>query len=220
MFDKKAFELSGKLFSDVRSFVDEHYVKRSYKQEYHTDITDRTTHFVDPEEYELEYIRRRRNEPEETDEIKEDKPQAVWDKGPARNYIRLFLSEAEGKSLAELLNEKHTTFTDRLLELIDRSGMTDLEVYKAANVTKKVFSDIRNKPGYKPSKRTAVGFAIALRLNMYETIDLLGRAGLAFSETDKFDLVVGYFIKTGNYDMYDINLALEDAGQESIGAIR
>jgi hypothetical protein len=95
--------------------------------------------------------------------------------------------------------------------------MDDVRVYKDANITKKVFSDIKTKKKYKPSKRTAVGFIIALKLPMEEAQDLLARAGYAFSPSSKFDLIVGYFISHGIYDMTTINNVLFANEQECIG---
>jgi hypothetical protein len=93
----------------------------------------------------------------------------------------------------------------------------DVRVYKDANITKKVFSDIKTKKNYKPSKKTAVAFIIALKLPMAEARDLLARAGYALSPSSKFDLIVGYFISHGIYDMMTINETLFANKQECIG---
>ena len=81
--------------------------------------------------------------------------------------------------LDEALAHLDTGFSETLLKLIDRSGKKDAEVYKKANVDRKLFSKIRNNPDYKPSKPTAVAFAIALELSLPETRDLIARAGYA-----------------------------------------
>jgi hypothetical protein len=108
-------------------------------------------------------------------------------------------------------------FRERLFQLIQRSGLDDVSVYTRANISRKVFSDIKNKENYKPSKKTAVAFAIALELSMKETQDLLARAGYALSPSSKFDLIVGYFISQGNYDMMTINEVLFTNEQDCIG---
>lgn len=61
------------------------------------------------------------------------------------------LADIEGKSLDEVLGGAGETFQQRLLKLIDASGMDDVTVYKKANIDRKVFSRIRCKEDYRPS---------------------------------------------------------------------
>ena len=125
--------------------------------------------------------------------------------------------DVDEMSLDELLDSPAESFQEKLFQLIDKSGLDDVTVYKKANITKKVFSDIKTKKNYKPSKKTAVAFAIALELPIDETKDLLQRAGIALSPSSKFDLIVGYYISHGIYDMMEINLTLFKNEQECIG---
>ena len=124
---------------------------------------------------------------------------------------------AVGQSLREYLEEQDKSFRETLFELIDRSGMTDVECYKKANVDKRTFSKIKSNKSYKPSKQTAIAFAIALRLDLDETQALLATVGFTLSSSAVFDKIIKYFIINENYDIFEINEALFEFDQSLLG---
>ena len=168
IFDRRAYQISGKLFADIAEYIDDHYV------EAHTDLG-------------AERLRRG---------------------ALHREMVAPMCAPMAAPALDDLLEHLDAGFSETLLRLIARSGKKDSEVYKKANVDRKLFSKIRNNSNYKPSKPTALAFAIALELDLAETKDLLARAGYALSASSKFDVIVEYFIRQRNYDIFAINEAL------------
>lgn len=210
VFDRTAFELSGKLVGDIEEYIDEHsankirdaeYGGRSRNERYERLKRIEALHSAETLDYPND---------EEAEENEPDDQSAYEKVAPA-------FMDVSGKSLDEVLGSSEDTFQQRLFKLIDESGMDDVSVYKKANIDRKVFSRIRCKEDYKPKKKTAVAFAIALELDMPTMLDLLSRAEIAFSPSNKFDLIITYFITNKVYDIYEINAALFKYRQPILG---
>ena len=121
------------------------------------------------------------------------------------------------ESLEDVIGNLDEPFSDTLLRLIDSRGKTDVEIYKRANLDRRLFSKIRGGKGYMPGKRTVIALAVALELTLKETDDLLRRAGFALSRSHRGDVIVEYFITREKYDIFEINEVLFYYDQPLLG---
>lgn len=207
VFGKEAFALSEKLFKSVSSYIDENYIRSKTIDEYGTES-------VYGSRLEARHIRERLMQ---TNRIHEDiRPAEALNECfamPGSSPIPM-----NSDDWGQLLKDLDAGFSETLLKLIDRAGKKDSEIYKKANVDRKLFSKIRNNMDYKPSKATALAFAFALELDIDETKDFIGRAGFALSHSSKFDVIVEYFLVNRNYDVFELNEVLFAFDQTLIGA--
>ena len=218
VFSRDAFRLSEKLFQDVSSFIDENYILEKNLQQY--GVADKcSVRGAQQELVLLEQMRRRQAAARVAEEsCRYDAMPMLAPSAPeAKKPQRKSLFKAK-PTLAQLLEETDAGFSETLLKLIDKTGKKDSEIYKKANLSKQHFSKIRNNPDYKPTKPTAIALALALELDLEQTRDLIGRAGYALTNSSKFDLIIMYFIRQGNYNVVEINLALYEFDQALLGA--
>jgi O-acetyl-ADP-ribose deacetylase (regulator of RNase III) len=191
VFDKAAFVISEKLLGAVASYIDEHYVDEHEEKR--------------RELLEVERLALQNADVLKEADLKSYKPQISQ---AAISNLVTPSAAVPRKGLDELIGNLDEPFSTTLLRLIDAKGKTDVEVYKRANIDRKLFSKIRTGKGYMPGKRTIIALAVALELSIEETDDLLMRAGYALSHSQKFDVIVEYFIINGKYDIFEINEVL------------
>lgn len=179
IFDKKTYTIGDRLFSDIKSYIDDNYADEALRCE-------------------------------------EMRPLKKY--APRSAFASSFASDSPTYgSLDDALGDLDESFSECLLRMIDERGLSDPEVYKKANIDRKLFSKIRTVKDYHPRKQTAVALAISLGLSLSQTQGLLEKAGYTLSKSSKSDVIIQYFITNGNYNIFEINEALFAFDQPLLG---
>ena len=200
VYDKTAYSISQELFHDVTSYVDNFYV------EMHFDMFDGFRE----EKNNSQLIKKKRNYLQRIEDAKSSHS--------PMGYAASCSMQRLPRDLDGMLKSMDKSFAETLFYYIDKKGISDVECYKRSNVGKKTFSKIKCNNSYRPSKLTAVSFAIGLHLSMKETAHLLSTAGMCLSRSDKFDVIIEYFITTGKYEtIFDVNEVLYQFDQPLLG---
>ena len=194
VYDRDAYALSEERYAGVAAYIDDRYVDER------SSLRNRG-----------ESMRFAANVPP----MAEDAPLAA---APKLFGVAKLFGAAKKSGLEERMREMDAGFSETLLRLIDESGCTDAEIYKRANVDRKLFSKIRSKPDYRPSKPTALAFCVALRLDPPAARELISRAGYALTRSSRFDIIVEYFLEKGIFDICEINAALFEFDQPLLGS--
>lgn len=206
VFRENIFALSEQRFRRVESYVDEHYVESKLKEEYLRPRNVCAAKTAPPEAVPMEAS------------LSVPQPKKKPKLEPFDEILSMFRADPKkADSLEDMLQQTDAGFSETLLELIDKTGKRDSEIYKKANVDRKLFSKIRSNPSYKPSKTTALAFAVALELDLAGTQDLIGRAGFTLTHSSKMDIIVEFFILNKCYDIHEININLLRFDQPRLG---
>lgn len=227
VFDKSAFQISEKLFADITSFIDDKYVDTRFKFARPSSRADgestvlAETSILQGQDDDLLSVFPKEEcaatRPADQAAAAPPKDQPAAARPETRPVAPSASKQMFTASLEDVVKQIDESFSQMLLRKIDESGMTDAECYKKANVDRKLFSKIRSDVNYRPSKTTAIAFAIALELNLVETKDMLMKAGFALSHSNKFDIIIEYFITNENYNIFEINEALFAFDQSLLG---
>ena len=238
VFDRKSFDLSAGLAADIRQYINENYVTEQTAEEYAIDdqyfgqSLNQTLRPAARRELQRRSARHSRLEsPSRKSDAKDSSPQGekpdylLREEGAAYEPDQSVSSVSSAparprpqRSLQDVMSQVGESFQECLLRLIDQRGLTDAQVYKRANIDRKLFSKIRCNPHYIPRRKTIISLAVALELNIDEMTDLLLKAGIALSPGSKFDLIIRYCVENQIYDSMTINAILFDYDQPLLGA--
>lgn len=226
LYDRDSLAVSQKLVHSIEEYIDDNYVEGNNEN------LDQDERYPYTRGQSLEEHRRRieknssvefnaaqsdmdiyfdQNKYEDTEEIVSDElMMSISASMPAPMKV-------PKRSLENMVENLDETFSEMLLGLIDERSLKDSYVYKKANVDRRHFSKIRNDMEYAPNKKTVIAFAIALELTLDEAVDLLRKAGFAFSSCSKFDVIICYFIENREFNIFEINEVLFIYGQPILG---
>lgn len=195
LFDKEAFGLSKELELDIQSYIDDKYSEEHYPTEQEKQMARLNACPTKPYDHSISHF-------------------DYWHRpAPVIKAVPTLVS------IEDRLKRQDISFQEKLLKIIDERGLKDPEVYKDANISKQVFSKIRSKASYHPKKNTVLALAVALKLSLIETDDLLSYAGYTLARNDKTDIIVSYFIEKGIYKVMEINDVLFEYDLPLLGSV-
>ena len=220
VFDKEAFRLSEQLEKNIASYIDDHYVqehaprRREQRKEAANHFSSIFPSAKNTAKYEetSAYFDHSMAAAEEAKDFMAAPPAGILPKAAKEK-------PAPKRKLEDVIRMKKETFTEMLLRLIDERGLKDSEVYKRANIDRKLFSKIRSDTDYHPKKRTVLSLIMALHLSEDEAKDLLARSGYALSPSSVSDLIISYCLSERIYDIFKVNDILMHFDQPALNEL-
>lgn len=208
VFSRDVVELGGKLFGEIVAYIDDVYVDEQREAAEAQRERSLELGYGPRETASGGLFRRRHREADARNETLFAELEAA---------LPMPAAAPKTADLQDMLARVDESFSQMLLRKIDEKGMADADCYKRANIDRRLFNKIKNNPAYRPSKQTALAFAVALELSLAETRDMLLKAGYALSHSSKEDIVVEYCIMTGNYNLIEINQVLFKLDLQPLG---
>ncbi len=217
VFGKKATDISGRLFDDVKSFIDDDYVSETLEAEYRNDRlfgsisqlgrpgkVDESSNYESDSKYDI------------AEELEDEDIIGALPEEAMQPMACASVAMPKESSLEDELKDIYTdSFAKHLQQMINKKGLKNSEVYAAANISKQYFSKLI-KGQVNPSKEKVLALAVGLRLNLDEAVDFLRLAGYALSPISQTDKVVEYFIRKEEYSVLKIDIVLFDYGLEPL----
>ena len=199
IFDRASYQIGSRLYADISAYIDDRYADMHTDRSRRSPAVPRSASARESKLRIPDFLR------QASQEASAPEPQPP---APAAALPR---------SLSDALSRLDESFSEMLLRKISEKGMTDSQCYRKANIDRRLFSKIRGDRLYRPSKPTVLAFAVALELPLSETEEMLKKAGFALSPSNRFDIIVEYFIRRGNYNVFEINEALFAFDQSLLG---
>ena len=220
IFDRASYQIGSRLYADISAYIDDRYADMHTDRSRRSPAVPRSASARESKLRIPDFLRQASQEASAPD-LQPPAPAApdpqVHTKRSAHEPRPPAPAAALPRSLSDALSRLDESFSEMLLRKISEKGMTDSQCYRKANIDRRLFSKIRSDRLYRPSKPTVLAFAVALELPLSETEEMLKKAGFALSPSNRFDIIVEYFIRRGNYNVFEINEALFAFDQSLLG---
>lgn len=228
VLDRKSFKISNALFDEVKSYIDDVEAEEKLREYRYMDIafaslnakpTGMASKSRKAEADIPSWMRLEERDRKIKHELPEEKADDV-DEVYAEPCVDVSCLDSAELNWNEVVNQKEEGFSEYLMKKIIESGRTDADVYKRANLDRKLFSKIRNDKNYKPKKYTALALAISLQLDKEEALNLIGKAGYTLTRSSKGDLIIEYCLDHNKYNIIEINEVLYHYDQPLLGSVK